>query len=331
MKVYRCCSVLRGSLVSGLVLTVVVIIIAAAQVLMAQSRASANMPPLQHTAMSGDEPVLINSDLITLTINVTDAEGRAVSGLDKSAFTVLDDKVPQELSFFSDEDAPASVGIIFDVSASMSGDKIVRAGAALASFIKTSHARDEFFLVDFNSNARLLLDKTRDGDAVLEKLTYVQPHGDTALYDAAYLGIEKVERGAHSKRAIILISDGEDNSSRYTLNELRRRLQESDVTVYAIGVGVNYLPRMVGTETLEKIASISGGKAFFPDSTNEMSEAFERIALEMRHQYSIGYRPSNFAADGKWRRLKVKIQLPQGAPRLFVRSRQGYYAITNAH
>lgn len=333
MKVHRLYSILRVGLVSGLVL-IVAITIAAAQVLMAQSRASANMPPQQQPGMSGDEPVLINTDLITLTVNVTDAKGYAMLGLDKSAFTVLDENVPQEISFFSDEDAPASVGIVFDVSGSMSGDKIVRAGEALASFIETSHQQDEFFLIDFNSHARLLLDKTRDGDAVLDKLTYVQPHGDTALYDAAYLGIEKVERGAHPKRAVILISDGEDNSSRYTFNELRRRLQESDVIIYTIGIPGNYAPirkSIAGEETLKKLASISGGKAFFPEGTNEMSEAFERIALELRRQYSIGYRPSNFAADGKWRRLKVKIQPPPGVPRLSVRSREGYYAITNAH
>ena len=172
MKVYRLCSALRGGLVSGIVLTVV--IITAAQVLMAQRRASANVSlPPQHPGMSGDEQVIIKTDLITLTVSVTGADGRAVSGLDKSVFTVIDDNVPQEISFFSDEDAPASVGIVFDVSGSMSGDKVVRAGEALASFIETSHERDEFFLIDFNSNARLLLDKTRDGDAVLEKLTYV--------------------------------------------------------------------------------------------------------------------------------------------------------------
>jgi len=126
-----------------------------------------------------------------------------------------------------------------------------------------------------------------------------------------------------TKRVLLLISDGEDNSSRYTLNELRRRLQESGVVIYSIGIGMNYLPRATGEVTLRKLASISGGKAFFPNSTAEMIEAFERIALELRHQYSVGYRPSNFAADGKWHRLKVKVTPQVGLPRLFVRSREG--------
>ncbi len=317
---------LRVMLLSCLVFAVAMM--ATEQALVAQQRTSAPVVPQHYVGTRSDEQIVVNSDLITLNISVTDPEGRAVPGLDKSAFTVYDDKVPQEVTFFSDEDAPASVGIVFDVSGSMSGDKIMRAREALARFIETSHDRDEYFLVDFNSRARLLLDKTRDSDAVLNKFTYVEPRGNTALYDAAYLGIEKVMHGAHTKRAILLISDGEDNNSRYTFKELRRRLQESGVVVYFIGIGVNYLPRATGAETLKKLATVSGGKAFFPDSTGEMIEAFERIALELRHQYSIGYRPWNFAADGKWHRLKVKIQPPQGAPRLSVRSREGYYAMT---
>ncbi len=232
MKV-RFCNALRVALVPSLLFAIAMI--ATGQSLMAQRRTGAPMPPQHYASMSDDEQqIVINTALITLTVSVTDAAGNSVSGLDKRTFTVFDDKVPQEISFFSDEDAPASVGIVFDVSGSMSGDKIMRAREALARFIETSHHHDEYFLVDFNSRARLLLDKTRDSDAVLNKFTYVQPRGNTALYDAAYLGIEKVMHGVHTKRAILLISDGEDNNSRYTFKELRRRLQESGVVVYSI-------------------------------------------------------------------------------------------------
>lgn len=192
--------------------------------------------------LARDEPLLINTDLVSLNVSVTDSYGRAVAGLDRSAFKIFDNKVPQAISFFSDEDAPASIAVVFDTSGSMSGGKIARAKEALAHFIQTGHARDEYFLIDFDSQARLLLDRTRDGDAVFRKLTYVQPHGNTALYDAIYLGIEKVMRGSHPKRAILLISDGEDNDSRYSYNELRRNLRESDATLYAIGVVENFLP-----------------------------------------------------------------------------------------
>jgi Ca-activated chloride channel family protein len=160
-------------------------------------------------------PIITNTDLITFNVTVTDIYGRFVSGLSKTAFSVVDEKAPQEITFFSDEDAPVSVGVLFDVSGSMSGDKVRRARDALAHFIQTSHDRDEYFLIGFNSRAQLLMDRTRDGQAILDKLTFVQTKNNTALYDACYLGVERVQRGTHQKRALLLISDGQDNSSRH--------------------------------------------------------------------------------------------------------------------
>jgi Ca-activated chloride channel family protein len=275
------------------------------------------------------KPVIVHSDLITLTVTVTDTYGRFVTGLGKNAFTIFDDKTQQEISFFSDEDAPVSLGVVFDVSGSMSGDKIMRAREALAKFVDTSHARDEYFLIGFNSRAQLLLDHTRDSDALMQKLTFVNTRGQTALYDATYLGVERVTRGAHKKRAILLISDGQDNSSRYTFSELKRLLKESDVIIYAIGIvgaGDDSTLGYGGRAILEELAGVSGGKAFFPSTGAEMNDTFERIALELRTQYSIGYRPSAFANDGKWHKLKIKVQPPRGFPRLFVRGREGYFA-----
>jgi Ca-activated chloride channel family protein len=292
----------------------------------------ASSQDLKVQRIAGDERVLINTDLVTLSVSVTDADGQALPGLDKSAFTIFDDKSPQTISYFSDEDTPASIAVVFDASSSMGGNKIARAKEALVDFIQTGHDRDEYFLIDFDSQARLLLDRTRDRDALLRKLTYVEPHGNTALYDAVYLGIEKVMHGAYQKRAILLISDGEDNDSRYSFKELRRSLQESDVTIYAIGVAENFLPRKGGAnggETLKELASVSGGKAFFPSGASEMIEAFDRIALALRHLYSIGYRPSSLTRNGEWHHLKVKVAPPVGFPRLFVRSREGYYAFMN--
>src|SRR5215510_7857073 len=171
-------------------------------------------------------PIITNTDLITFNVTVTDIYGRFVSGLSKNAFSIYDEKAQQDITFFSDEDAPVSVGVLFDVSGSMSGDKVHRARDALAHFIQTSHDRDEYFLIGFNSRAQLLMDRTRDGQAVLDKLTFVQTKNNTALYDACYLGVERVQRGTHPKRALLLISDGQDNNSRYTFNELRRVLKE---------------------------------------------------------------------------------------------------------
>jgi Ca-activated chloride channel homolog len=280
-----------------------------------------------------DKPISVQTDLVTLTLTVTDQYGRYVSGLTKNAFTVTDSGVEQDITFFSDVDAPVSVGILFDVSGSMSGEKIQRARKALERFINTSHPMDEYFLIAFNSRAQLLLDRTRDGEAVLNKLTLVQPKSNTALYDAVYLGIERVTRGAHQKRAMLIISDGQDNSSRYSFGDVRRLLKEADVTVYGVGIldggdatsGLG----MQGQAFLDELSGVTGGKSFFPQTNVEMDEIFERIALELRHQYSIGYTPKDFQPDGKWRKVKVKVKPPRGLPRLIVRSREGYYATPN--
>lgn len=278
-------------------------------------------------------PVRIKTDLVTLTLTVTDLYGRYVSGLTKGAFTVIDNNQEQEVTFFSDSDAPVSVGVLFDVSGSMSGEKILKAKKALSRFIATSHPSDEYFLIAFNSRAQLLLDRTRDGEAVLQKLTLVKPKDNTALYDAVYLGVERVTRGSHQKRALLIISDGQDNASRYNFGEVRRLLRESDVVSYSVGImngnDSSSSSGMQGQAFLDEISSVTGGKAFYPQTDVEMDEIFERIALELRNQYSIGYIPKDFQPDGKWRKVKVKVKPPRGLPRLSVRGREGYYASPN--
>ena len=290
-------------------------------------------PRVPGGAPEQDGPVIVNTDLVTVTVTVTDAYGRYVTGLNKNAFTIFDDKEEQQISFFSNDDAPVSLGVVFDVSNSMSGEKILRAREALSRFIETSHNNDEYFLIGFNTRAQLLLDRTRDSNALLDKLTFVQTKGRTALYDACYLGLEKVTRGAHQKRAVLLISDGQDNSSRYTFSELRRLLKESDVIIYSVGILNSHDDTtsmgMGGRAILDELSGVSGGKSFYPSTAAEMNDTFEKIALELRNQYSIGYRPSNFQNDGKWHKLKVKIKAPRGLPRLFWRNKEGYYAVTN--
>jgi Ca-activated chloride channel family protein len=291
------------------------------------SQATQNLNP-------GDDRVIINTDLISFNVTITDEYGRFVTGLQKSAFTILDDKQPQEITFFSDEDAPVSIGIVLDLTGSMSGDKVRRAKEALEHFFQTSLEGDEYSLITLqHGHANLALDRTRDSQALLDRLTFVQPRGTTAFYDACYLGVDKVTHGIYPKRALLVISDGQDNNSRYTFNELRRLVKESDVIIYAIGIEEERDGTLAsdGQSILDDIAGVSGGKAFFPQNSAEMDDIFESIALELRHQYAIGYRPPNFNADGKWHHLKVKVNPPRGLPHLFVRSRDGYYALTNAH
>ena len=281
-----------------------------------------------------DRPVKVKTDLVTLTLTVTDLYGRYVSGLTKNAFTITDNNQEQEIQFFSDSDAPVSVGIIFHLSGSMGGDKILKAQNALSRFIMTSHPSDEYFLIGFNDRAQLLLDRTRDGDAVLRKLTMVKPNKNTALYDAVYLGVERVTRGSHQKRALLIISDGQDNNSRYNFGEVRRLLKETDVVAYSVGImnpgdSTSTLGNQ-GEAFLEELSSVTGGKAFFPQTDVEMDDMFERIALELRHQYSLGYTPKDFQPNGKWRKVRVKVKPPRGLPRLTVRTRDGYYATPSA-
>lgn len=278
-----------------------------------------------------NERITVNTELITINVSVTDKNGIAVGGLTKEFFQILDNKKLQDIQFFSDGDVPLSVAIVFDTSASMHGEKIEKAKESLARFIRTSKEEDEFFLIDFNSGTSLLLDRSRDSDAVLQKLRYVEPKGETALFDAVYLGLEKVSRGTYARKIVLVISDGEDNNSRYTFKDLKNQLKESDVIVYAIGFNgkFSYKGRLSGRDILDELASTSGGRAFFPNGRLETDGAFEKIAVEMRHLYSVGYYPTDFVSNGKWHRLGVKMSSPAGSPRFFVRSREGYYTLGN--
>jgi Ca-activated chloride channel family protein len=270
-----------------------------------------------------------HTSLVTVDVTVTDKQYRQISGLGKEHFEVYEDKVRQQIDFFSDEDRPASIGVIFDLSGSMKG-KLTRAREALESFIQTSHNEDDFFLVGFNDRATLLAELS-DGGAVLSKLSYADASGRTALYDAAYLGVEKVKEGRHDKRALLIISDGQDNASRYNYGELKKLLKEADVQIYCIGITeegmyAGSLMDQQGQVTLDEIAKVTGGLAFYPRTFGEMEDAVTRIALVLRHQYSIGYVPLNEQRDGKWRKIKVRVNAPKGMPSLNVRAREGYYA-----
>ena len=287
------------------------------------------VPESARAKRSSEQQIIVNTDLVTLNVSVIDADGFHVPGLTKRDFAVTDNKIPQDITFFSDADLPLSIGIVFDVSGSMSGKKIEQAKEALLAFIQTSHPDDEYFLVGFNSQPQLLLERTRNGNSVIDKLSLVDPRGSTALYDASYLALDRVMQGIYPKRAVLIISDGQDNNSRYTFSNLQRALKESGAILYAIGIEGSAIGMLnvYGKLLLNELASVSGGRAFFPANSKQMNEAFEQIALELRHQYSIGYRPLNFALDGKWHRLKVKVRPPSELKRIWVRSREGYYAL----
>lgn len=204
---------------------------------------------------------------------------------------------------------------------------------ALAAFVQTSHADDDFFLIGFNQRPNLLAEFA-DGDSLLSKLSLITAQGTTALYDAVYLGLEKVKQGRHSKRALLVISDGLENSSRYTRKQLRQLLKETDVQIYCIKVVRSEegddAADLLGRWNLEEISASTDGKAYFARSEAELADVTVRIALELRRQYSLGYVPTNAQRAGEWRKVSVRVNPPRGMSRLQVRAKGGYYAVPQA-
>lgn len=270
--------------------------------------------------------VKLGTNLVMVPAVVTDPSDRVVAGLRKQNFEIYDEKIKQEIALFSEEDSPLDVGIVFDLSGSMK-EKVKKAREALRRFLDEGHTDDLYFLIGFNDRARLLQDSTPSAEEILAKLVLAEPAGRTAVFDAVYLGLEKARRGDRNRRALLVISDGEDNSSRYTYSDLKNIVREAEVQIYAIGIfgfGESRAERELGRSILEEITTLTGGRALFPQSGAEMEDALQRIGAELRHQYNIGFYPSEPAAAASWHHLRVKVDAPAGLPKLTVRAREGY-------
>lgn len=271
----------------------------------------------------------IDVDLVLVSATVTDSLNRYVSGLESQHFQIWEDKVEQKLEYFSAEDVPISVGVIFDVSGSMK-DKIATARNAAATFLKTGNPEDEYFLVEFANRPELTSDFTTDVSKLQNKLLLAPAKGMTAMYDSVYLGLEKLKEGNNPKKALLLITDGEDNRSRYTFQNVKEFVKEQDVQIYGIGIVDEWNSQLsaghTGRAMVEELADLTGGRAFFPDSVYELEDICTKIAIELKNQYVIGYHSTNGAKDGKWRKLRVKVNPPKGIQHLNVRAKQGYYA-----
>jgi Ca-activated chloride channel family protein len=265
----------------------------------------------QKPAPQSADKLKLEAKLVNMTVTVSDAYGRFVTGLAKENFEVFDDGVKQDIEHFTDYDAPISLGIIFDVSGSMGG-LTTRSISALRRFFETSHEDDEFFIVAFNNRAQLVQDYTSSISEILNRVVFVKAKGSTSLYDAVYLGIEKARQGRQAKRALLVISDGEENSSRYTSGELAKLLKESDVPIYAVGISNTY----AGAGTLKLLSDISGGHAFFPMDDPQLLDIYTRISVMLRHQYAIGFYPTDIASSSKSHKLRLKLQAPRGLGRL---------------
>jgi Ca-activated chloride channel homolog len=277
---------------------------------------------------SHTRPFKVSVDLVLVPVTITDPMNRLVTGLDKDNFTVFEGKNQQEIKSFSSEDAPVSLGVIFDMSGSMSS-KIERAREAVVEFFKTANPQDEFFMITFADKPEEVSDFTNSVEDIQGKLVYTVPKGRTALLDAIYLGVSKMRHAKYPKKAMLIISDGGDNHSRYTEGEIKSMVKEADVLIYAVGIYDHYFPteeEKLGPALLSEITELTGGRAFTIDNPNDLADVATKIGIELRNQYVLGYRPTNPTRDGKWRKIKVKLLPPKGLPPLRVYAKTGYYA-----
>lgn len=274
--------------------------------------------------------IRVNVNLVLVPLTVTDPMNRLVTGLEKENFQVYDDNAPQTIKSFAIEDAPLSIGIVFDLSGSMSS-KFLRAQKALTAFLRTCNPQDEFFVVGFNDRPAILVDYTSDVEDVEARMVMLKPENRTALIDAIYLGVNKLRQAKYERKALIVISDGGDNRSRYTEGELERVVRESEVQIYSMGIFDAYAPteeEVNGPMLLSEISESTGGRLFRVTDMQDLSDIAERISEELRNEYVIGYTPTDTRRDGQWRKLRVKLIEPAGLPPLTVHSREGYYAPT---
>ncbi len=274
------------------------------------------------------KPLKVDVNLVLVNVTITDPMNRIVTGLEKENFRIFEGSNEQQIKHFSSEDAPISLGVIFDMSGSMS-DKIEKAREAVVEFFKTANPQDEFFLVAFSDRPELLSDFTRSVEDIQSKLIYAVPKGRTALLDAIYLGMDKMKKAQNSKKALLIISDGGDNRSRYTESEIKSSVRETDVQIYAIGI-FDFMGRTPeeanGPALLGDITEVTGGRTYVINNPNELADTATKIGMELRNQYVLGYRPNNDRHDGKWRKIKVKLEPPKGLPPLHVYAKTGYYA-----
>lgn len=285
-----------------------------------------------------------DSTLVLVPVSVTDPSNRYVLGLSKDDFHIFEDGVEQKITHFSNEDAPLSIGLLVDTSGSM-GAKLDTSRQAVAEFLKTLNAADQAFLVEFSDQAQLAVPLTNDTGAIESAMTSATSGGLTALLDAVNMGLLEMKRAKNPRKALLIISDGGDNNSRYTSSRISDLVREADVQIYAMGVFEPTLSfglgggltggltgsklgaaELDGPRLLSEIANQTGGRALAATNLRELPGIAERIGIELRNQYVLAYSPQNPSRDGKYRKIEVKLQQPKALPALKARWRLGYYA-----
>jgi VWFA-related protein len=271
----------------------------------------------------------VDTSLVLIPVSVSDPLNRPVTGLERENFRLFEDKQEQKISSFSMEDEPVAVGLVFDTSGSM-GDKLGRSRMAARAFFRTSNSEDEFFLVEFDNSPRLVVPLTGNSGAIENELVFTKSKGSTALLDGLMLALHEMRKSKKNKRALLVISDGGDNNSRYSSAEIKGVLAESDCLVYAIGVFESNLAgrpveEVGGGGLLGKIAEETGGR-LYPANPAELPDIAQKIGVDLRNRYVLGYAPPSRERDGKYHRVQVMVVPPRGLPPLRAHWRAGYYA-----
>src|SRR3989442_5563461 len=260
----------------------------------------------------------VDVELVMVNVAVTDSDNRPITNLKAENFQIFEDKVEQQIRYFSMEAAPMSLGIVFDISHSMER-KLDFAKDAAAKFLEKGTPDADYFLVEFSSRANLAEGFTTDIRRLRDRLSLTPAEGATALYDAVYLGLSKLKSGQHPKKALLLITDGEDNHSRYSRGDIREVVRESDAQIYVIDLG----RALIGD-----LAEMTGGHSY-RTTVNDLEDTCEKIALELKNQYVSGVESPNRHKDGKFRKVRLRVTPPAGMSKLNVRTRDGYFAVNS--
>ncbi len=281
--------------------------------------------PRRTTGVASD--IRVNVDLTLVPVTVTDEFGTNISGLEKQNFQIYDGAEPRPIVSFSREDAPVSIGLVFDCSHSMRDKFEASREAASQLFQQLNPDQDEAFLVTISDRAILLRDFTSDFGQIGGALTFVHPDGSTSLLDGIYFAVSHMKQAHNPRKAVVIVSDGGDNNSRHSVRELLHQTQESDVLLYTI---LNFwnpqAPEEIeGPDLLAKLANKTGGRHFVGIDRNGIGQAMSAIGKTLHNQYVLGYYPPSDAPSGKYRKIRVKLQAPPPMPRLQVYARGGYY------
>ena len=278
----------------------------------------------------------VDTTLVLIPTTVTDSSNRFVLGLQQKDFHLFEDGVEQKITNFSGEDAPLSVGVVFDASASM-GEKLRISREAALTFLKTMNPQDEAFLVQFSDQAELAAGITTHLEEIQNKLAAVRPGGLTAMLDASEMALREMKKAKNPRKAILIISDGGDNNSKYSASEIAKLVREADVQIYAMGVfepdifaGLSK-EEISGPRLLKEIAEQTGGRVFAASDIHDLPSVATRIGVELRNQYVLAYYPKNSEKDGKYRKVEVKVNVPAGISTIKIRARSGYYATPSLH